>query len=171
MTKTILAPTEYNEYYKRYIDHALEKPLLEGLQEGMLATLEFFKGIPEEKHVYRYELGKWTPKEILLHLIDTERVFVYRAMQFARAKDVVIKGFDQEEFATNSRANDRTMNELLDEYTAVRAATIQFTKSCDEETLLRKGIASKSNLSVRAALYIVVGHEVHHATIITEKYL
>ena len=166
-----LSTTEFNEYYKRYIDLAIHLPLLQGLADGMLETHSFFEGLPSDKHEFRYAEGKWTPKEILLHLIDTERVFAYRALQFARAENVEIRGFDQDEFAANSNANLRTMEELLDEYIAVRTANIVLFTSFTEETMQRMGIASNSPLSVRAAGYIICGHEKHHIAVINERYL
>ena len=137
----------------------------------MLETNNFFETIPDAKLEYRYAEGKWTPKEILLHLIDTERVFAYRALQFARAKDVVIKGFDQDEFAANSNANDRTIKNLLEEYRAVRTATVILFSSFSNNTLLQMGVASDSPLSVRASGFIISGHEKHHIAILNERYL
>jgi uncharacterized damage-inducible protein DinB len=171
MISDSLSASEYNQYYKRYIDRVPTDSVVQGLQEGLLHTLDFFKHIPDDKQEFRYQPEKWTPKEILLHLVDTERVFAYRALQFARAKDRVVEGFDQDEFVANSNANSRSMDQLLAEYQAVRLATLQFAKSCSEETLLHHGVASNSPLSVRAALYIVTGHEIHHRDIIKERYL
>lgn len=171
MSITRPRPSEFNSYYKHYIDLAKGESLLEMLESGKSHTIAFFKGIPESKHHFRYEEGKWTPKEILLHLIDTERVFTYRALHFARANNVVLPGFDQNDFVESSNANEHTMNDLLQEYEAVRTATITFAKSCSEETLLRMGTASNSPFSVRALLHVIVGHEIHHSRIISERYL
>ncbi|MCH9661570.1 MAG: DinB family protein [Bacteroidetes bacterium] len=162
---------DYNEYYQRYIVLANDKALIPALKSGLETTRAFFKSIPDNKQDYRYEEGKWTPKEVLLHLIDTERVFAYRALQFARATNVVLIGFDQDEFANTARPVTRTIDDLLLEYTAVREASILFAASCSEETMSRKGVASNSPLSVAAALYIICGHEVHHSAIIKERYL
>ncbi len=166
-----ISDKEYNDYYKGYIDKALGKPLLKGLAEGLLETHDFFDNIPEAKQEFRYVADKWTPKEVLLHIIDTERVFAYRALQFARAKNVEIKGFDQDEFAANSNANERTMKHLLEEYLAVRTATVILFTSFSENTLLQMGVASNAPLSVRAAGFIICGHEKHHVAIIKERYL
>ena len=163
--------TDYNTYYGKYIDLAKAKQLLPALLDGLNTTSSFFESIPAEKHEYRYAEGKWTPKEVLLHLTDTERVFMYRAMQFARANNVVLEGFDQNEFAENSKANERNMQDLVSEYKSVRKATIAFISSCSEETLLRAGVASNNPLSVRAAAYICSGHDIHHMNIIKERYL
>ncbi|GAB5399350.1 MAG: DinB family protein [Aureisphaera sp.] len=162
---------DYNTYYKQYIDLTGNKPILESLEHGLSATKAFFDDIPLDKHDYQYADGKWTPREVLLHIIDTERVFAYRALQFARAENVVIKGFDQDEFAMTARPVKRTMEELLHEYAAVRNATIAMTKSFSGDTLKRRGEASGSPLSVLAALSIISGHEIHHAHIISERYL
>ena len=168
---TQIATTEYNTYYKRYIEQVQGVSILAGLQKGMEDTTTFFKTIPSEKHDYRYEDSKWTPKEILLHIIDTERVFAYRALQFARSEGAILKGFDQDEFAKNGDVSNRSMQDLLDEYVAVRMANLYFAKSCSNETWLRMGEASGSPLSVRAAFYIILGHEIHHCAVIRERYL
>lgn len=168
---TQIATSEYNTYYKRYIDLVQDVSIPAGLQKGLEVTTTFFKAIPKEKHDYRYEEGKWTPKEILLHIIDTERVFAYRALQFARSQGAVLKGFDQDEFAQNADADKRSMQDLLDEYAAVRMANLYFAKSCSNETWLRMGEASGSPLSVRAAFYIILGHEIHHCAVLQERYL
>lgn len=165
------ASSEYNAYYKRYIDQAQGFPILEGLQNGMEVTTSFFEAIPLEKHEYRYEESKWTPKEILLHIIDTERVFAYRALQFARSEGAILKGFDQDEFAKNGDVTNRSMQDLLDEYAAARMANLYFAKSCTDETWVRMGEASGSPLSVRAAFYIILGHEIHHCAVLQERYL
>lgn len=166
-----ISDNEFNAYYKGYVDKALNKPLLQGLADGMIETHEFFEAIPENKHQYRYAEGKWTPKEILLHLIDTERVFAYRALFFARSKNVEIKGFDQDEFTANSYANGRTMSDLLEEYLAVRTSSVVLFNSFSEEILQNMGVASNSPLSIRAAGYIICGHEKHHLGILKERYL
>jgi hypothetical protein len=162
---------EYNEYYERYIVLGAKKPLQEALTLGLEQTVAFFRAIPETLHEYRYEEGKWTPKEVLLHIIDTERVFAYRALQFARAENVVLEGYDQDEFAKNARPVTHSMQSLLDEYTAVRQASIRFVANSSSDSLLRAGVASNSPLSVRAAFRIICGHEVHHFNIIKERYL
>lgn len=164
-------PSEYNNYYKQYIDLAPGDSLIEALEKGKGRTATFFKELPEDKHHFRYADGKWTPKEVLLHLIDTERVFSYRALHFARAGNVVLPGFDQNVFMENSDANRCSMAQLLEEYEVVRSATLLFAKSCSEETLKRMGTASNNPFSVRALLYIIAGHEIHHCGIISERYL
>jgi uncharacterized damage-inducible protein DinB len=167
----MILSTEYGSYYAQYVAYVAVEDIASALANGLVSVTAFFEEIPTEKQEYRYAEGKWTPKEILLHLIDCERVFMYRAMQIARSTNVNLKGFDQDEFAANSNANTREMDSLLKEFIAVRTATIQFIQSCDETTLLKQGRASDSPLSVRAAAFITRGHELHHVKIIKEKYL
>jgi hypothetical protein len=171
MTASQLTPDEFHSYYKPYIDLIKDMPLLTALPVGMTTTAQYFRAIPEAKQEFRYEEGKWTPKEILLHLIDTERVFSYRALLFARSKNPEIHGFDQDEFVDNCGANHRSMEDLVREYESVRTATLTLFSSFDDATLMRRGKANGVVLSARAAGFIVGGHEIHHCRIITERYL
>ena len=162
---------EFNHYYKRYIDLLGTDALVDALKSGAPVTKAFFSAIPEEKQHFRYEEGKWTPKEVLSHLIDTERVFSYRALQFARSNSPEIRGYDQDEFVDHCHANSRTMKDLIAEYEAVRNATIAQFESYDTTTMAKLGVASGYPLSARAAGFIIAGHEKHHAAIIEERYL
>ncbi len=166
----MIKDTEYGAYYAQYISNVKTDDVLGALASGLLELTVFFENLPEDKQEFSYEPGKWTPKEVLLHLIDCERVFMYRAMQIARSNNVDLEGFDQDEFVANSDANARTMDSLIKEYIAVRTASIQFIQTCDETTMLKTGRASNSPLSVRAAAFITRGHEIHHVAIIKERY-
>ncbi|PKA84088.1 DinB family protein [Ulvibacter sp. MAR_2010_11] len=166
-----LSQTEFSAYFERYLAQVAGIDLLVALETGLASMQSFFKAIPEDKLEFRYAEGKWTPKDILLHLIDCERVFCYRALQFARAENVSLSGFDENEFADNSNANTRSRENLLDEYAAVRKASLLLFRSFNDETLLRTGKSSNNVLSVRAAGFIIAGHEKHHCQIITERYL
>lgn len=162
---------EYNPYYSQYIELVKDRPLLELLARGLVDTVSFFDSLPHTKLEYKYAPGKWTPKEILQHLIDTERVFSYRALFIARSINTDLKGFDQDEFATTANANNFSTEMLIEDYIAVRISTITLFKSFTPETLEKIGVASNSDLSVRACGYIVGGHEMHHCIIIKERYL
>ncbi|HET8809445.1 MAG TPA: DinB family protein [Flavobacteriaceae bacterium] len=162
---------EYAPYYRKYIDLVTDISLIEALSNGEVETLAFFKAIPKEKQEFRYAEGKWSPKQVLLHLIDTERVFAYPALQFARADDVEIKGYDQNIFADNSNADERSWNDLLEEYQSVRAASLNLFKSFQEAILKRYGKVDGDFMSVRAAGTIICGHEIHHRNIVRERYL
>ena len=166
-----LSPTEFNPYYSVYIDLNKEQDLLEGLSSGLDQTLEFFQTIPKDKLEYRYEVGKWSIKEILQHIIDTERVFTYRAMCIAREDNTALPGFDQDAFVDRSNANGRSIDELLSEYRSLRKSTIQLFIGFSNNILGNIGEASNSPLSPRAAGFIISGHEKHHCTVIKERYL
>lgn len=145
--------------------------LLKHLKENFDKTKEFMLSLPEEKLTYRYAKNKWTIKEILVHIIDDERIYAYRALCFARNDKTELPGFEQDDYALFSNANERSIENILNEYEAVRNATITLFESFDEAALLRKGIANKNRATVRALGYHLAGHELHHINIIKEKYL
>ena len=163
--------TEYHPYFKAYLDQLEEIPLLDALTNGAIETHHFFRNFPESKHEYQYADDKWTPKEILLHLIDSERAFSYRALFIARSDNANLVGFDENTFAENSNANDRDMTDLLKEYNSVRASTINLFESFSDETLMREGKANGNTFSVRVAGFLSCGHEIHHLKVIKERYL
>ncbi len=123
--------------------------------------------------LYRYAKNKWTIKEILLHIIDDERIFSYRAMAFARNEKQSLPGFDQDDYAKYSGANERDLDSIFDEYKAMRRSTIELFKGLPEESLMRKGIGSTTfhSATVRALAYHIAGHELRHFNIIKERYL
>jgi DNA-dependent RNA polymerase auxiliary subunit epsilon len=171
MTKDDLALNEYNPYYKQYVQKAGDVTLSKGLKDNGAATIIFLESISEEKLEYRYEVGKWTIKEIIQHLIDTERVFAYRALCIARNYKSFFPGYDQDEYVVSSEANARSMSSLMIEYKAVRLASIALFESFSNEMLKQIGVASNSNLSPRAVAFITIGHENHHCDIMRERYL
>jgi hypothetical protein len=171
MKPSELTQTEYYEYYKPYVDLVDDVALIKALERGLMDTKDFFESIPQEKQLHQYGQGKWTPKEVLLHLIDTERVFSYRALYFARYEGSSVEGFDENTFGANCEANGRALDDLLKEYVAVRTATIALFESFSETVLKRGGMANNNTLSVRAAGFIICGHEIHHTKIIEERYL
>ena len=166
-----ISTLEYAPFYEGYIKKSEGLPLVEGLNEGLKKTKRLISSFPEDKWDYRYAEGKWTPKEILLHLIDSERVFVYRALLIARSETPDIKGFDQDEFVENSYANTRSLSSLYTEYSQVRKATISLFESFSHETLMRLGKANGAQVSVRAIGRIILGHEIHHINVLRERYL
>jgi hypothetical protein len=171
MRSSELNESEYHPYFKSYIENVSNVSLLEALEQGFRKSSEFFKNIPEEKVEYRYAEGKWTPKEILLHLVDAERVFCYRALQFSRSLNVSLEGFDENEFVNNSRANSRSLENILSEYNAVRKATIILFKSFENDVLKRCGKVNGTLVSIAAIGFILAGHEIHHRNILIERYL
>ncbi|MFC4633378.1 DinB family protein [Dokdonia ponticola] len=167
-----LTPSEYNPYYAPFIKMIDgDTTLIHALRESSEEVISFFNDIPSDKLSYRYDVGKWTPKEVLVHLMDTERIFSYRALRFARKDKVNLLGFDQNDFIPPSKADSRSMNSLIEEYKAVRDATIALFKNLDNTMLKEIGTGSGSPMSVRALGFITVGHEKHHVSIIKERYL
>ncbi len=162
---------EYHPYYGSYIEKALGASILDGLKKNLDANVAFYKSIPEDKLTYRYEADKWTIKDVLLHVIDAERVFAYRCLRIGRGDATPLPGFDQNVFVESGNANNRSMTSLIEEYTNVRQATINLFENFTETDLLRLGVASSSDASVRAIGYIIIGHENHHCRVIKERYL
>ena len=162
---------EYNPYYSSYVEKVTESSVTEGLKNSFETSLAFYKSIPDDKWEYRYAEGKWTIKEILQHLIDAERVFAYRAMCIARGETNGLPGYDHDAYLNNSNANSRSHENLMQEYTAVRQATLILFETFNDDTLLFKGTANGSPISVRALGFIIAGHEKHHNSVISERYI
>lgn len=164
--------SEYNPYYKPYVE-ATNKDLgiVEGLKKNLNDLVSFYSNIPKGKHSYAYAEGKWTIKDVLLHTIDTERIFAYRALRIARQDGTPLAGFEQDDYVLHANAEKRSMESLLAEYSAVRQATITLFDSLDKDALILIGEASGFPVSVRAIGYIIIGHENHHLKIINERYL
>jgi uncharacterized damage-inducible protein DinB len=163
---------EYAPYAEQYIGLLPDDGLvLEHLAENLRMTFRFLSLLSEEKLLYRYAPDKWTIKEIVLHLADDERIYTYRALRFARNDNVELPGFDQDSYALYSDANQRTIDDLLGELATVRAATLSFFNSLNDEALTRTGIADGNFMSVRAIAYHLAGHELRHLNVIRERYL
>ncbi len=145
--------------------------LLHHFAENFRETKDIIIRLPEEKLLHRYAEGKWTIKETLVHIIDDERIYAYRAMCFARNEKTALPGFEQDDYARYSGANERDINNIMEEYEAVRHATITLFNGISDEALLRKGTANDAQATVRALAYHIAGHELHHINIIKEKYL
>ena len=141
------------------------------LRNQALEIHAVFQGLSEAQAAKPYAAGKWSLKEMLLHQIDSERIFAYRALRFARADGQDLRGFEQDDYVAHSRANARSIASLLAEYDAVRAATVVLFDTFGEDELNRRGTANGGPATVRALLYIIPGHERHHLSIIRERYL
>lgn len=163
--------TEYFEYYHKYVQLVPEGNLLEQLRISHGATRKLVVALSKEKLNFRYEPGKWSIKEIMIHLADAERVFAYRALRFARKDPTDLAGFDENIYVPNSKAARRPIDDIMGEFEAVRNATIELLKSLDEEMLAQRGTANQRKITVRALAYIIAGHELHHVNIIKERYL
>ena len=162
---------EYADFYSRYIQAIENVELIEELEISLHAFIRFVQDIPMDKFDFRYEEGKWTIKDIIQHLIDCERIFSYRALRISRNDKTPLPGFDEDDYAVNTNANERSIQDLLTEMAVVRQATLSLFKSFSQEQLKRLGTASNKEISVRAIGFIIVGHQKHHQNIFEERYL
>ena len=164
---------EYHSYYKPYIHDLASsgKSIVQVLTETGISLEEALSNLPKAKEDYIYEEGKWTIKELLQHIIDTERIFNYRALCFARNDKNSLPGFEQDDYNERSNANDREFKEMLNEFNAVRTSTIAMYKSFSDEALTNVGSVSGNPMSVRALGYLTSGHQKHHIRVFQERYL
>lgn len=169
----MIPENEYASYFEQYIKLVVKdgKSIIENLIISQNEFETVIRNLPVEKHNFAYASDKWTIKELIQHIIDTERVFCYRALCFARNDQTPLPGFDQDVFVDNAKSNDRDFNDLLDEMNTLRKSTIQLYKSFSEEALLRIGVASGNEISVRALGYLFSGHQIHHLNVVKERYL
>ncbi|HEX6890293.1 MAG TPA: DinB family protein [Chryseolinea sp.] len=174
LNHTIQKPArgEFPDYASMYIDLLpADGKLLTHLWNNLQDAKRLVQSFPPHKHLYRYAEGKWTIKEILVHIIDDERIYGYRALRFARNDKTQLPGFDQDRFAFHSNANERTLEGIMEEYDAVRMSTITLFDSFTDDVLLRRGTANNNEVTVRALGYHIAGHELHHHNIIKTRYI
>ena len=162
---------EYNSYYATYISKAQAPNIVQGLETSKIEFTDFVNTIPLEKGTYAYAEGKWTIAEVLQHIIDTERVFAYRALRFARNDKTPLMGFEQDDYVPYSNAKTFDKERLVEDFIAVRNSTITLFNGFTDEMLERIGEASGSPMSARAVGYILSGHQKHHIDVIKERYL
>ena len=171
LANTFPDPTEYLPYYGKYVSLVPKRDILETLEKQNIETLGLIQGISETLSLKRYAPGKWSIKELVGHVIDTERIFAYRALRISRNDKTPIPGFDQEPYIQFGNYDACPLSELADEFACVRQSTLYLFKHMSDEAWLRTGIASDAEVSVRALVYIIAGHELHHAHILRTKYL
>jgi uncharacterized damage-inducible protein DinB len=163
--------SEHLPYYARYVDLVPDGDLLQTLGTQLAETLTLVRGLPEEQGGHRYAPGKWSIREVLGHVIDTERIFAYRALRIARGDGTPMEGFDENAYAAASDADARTLADLADELEHVRLANIAFFRALTDEALARRGTANGAEVSARALAWILAGHELHHRALLRERYL
>jgi len=162
-------PGEYAPYYDRYISLVAGTDILGTLESQRRQMLILLSGRDESDADLRYSPDKWTVRQVLGHICDTERIFAYRALRIARADRTPIEGFEQDDYARN--ASPRTpLSEMIEDYIAVRRATLTLFRNLDEQAWSRRGVANNNEVSVRALAYIAAGHEIHHRRILEDKY-
>jgi len=165
------SPSEYAHFYSDYVSLVPRSNIIHTLNTQMHDFYTFINSIPGDKALAVYKQGKWTIKEIVGHLIETERVFTYRALCFSRGDRGPLPGINQNEWMKENNYNSRTLNNLVNEYLAVRVATTHLFKTLNKEMITKSGTADGLEFSVRALAFIIAGHEIHHLNIIKEKYL
>ncbi|RNI27529.1 DinB family protein [Rufibacter immobilis] len=165
-------PSEYNDYYHKYIQPIPDQTdVLELLLKQRQEVTQLFGRVTESEANFAYEPGKWSIKELLGHMNDTERIMAYRALCIARGEQTTLPGFDENAYVANSGFSQRTLAGLLKEHQVIREATVALFDTLPEEALSRVGSANGSPVSVRALAFIIAGHERHHLQILKERYL
>ena len=165
------APDEYAPYYGKYVSLVPddEMNVIQHLADQHHESVDVLRKA-KGKGDFSYSPGKWTIKEVLGHMCDTERIMAYRALRFARGDKTDLAGFEQDDYVATANFNNRSMEDLLEELWSVRAATLSLAKHLPKESLTRRGVASGNPVTVRALFYIIAGHERHHIAILKERY-
>lgn len=162
---------DFPEYYRRYIEKVIDKDILTYLAEQKDSTAEFFLKIGEEKSKYKYAEGKWSIKQILGHLCDAERIFVTRALKFARNEKQHLPGFEENDYVDEANFDELPLNLLVDDFIKMRDSHLSLFNTFSDEIYSRKGIANNTEYTVVSILYIIAGHIDHHIQVIKERYL
>jgi hypothetical protein len=162
---------EYNAYYQKYIDLVPDDDIRMILRVQLADTLALLRPVSENKAAFRYGPDKWSIKQVVGHLIDAERVFLYRATCIARGDRTPLPSFDENKYVDGANFDQRTFQGLLAELEAARASTAAFFQNISDDAWRNVGIANQSDLSVRSVAYIIAGHELHHRAILAERYL
>lgn len=163
--------SEYAHFYSTYVELVEKGNIIKTLNEQMHEMFTLINSISGEKAYYKYAEDKWTLKEVLGHMIETERVFSYRALAISRSDKADLPGMDQNEYMKGNNYNSRSLSNLSNEYLAVRVSTIHLLSDMTKEMIAKKGTASGTEVTVRAIAHIIAGHNIHHTNIIKEKYL
>ena len=173
MSTTLRRPTdtEYASFYAGYVGLVPEGDLFASLEQQAADTQKLLRPIGEATSLYRYAPDKWSVREVIGHVADSERVFAYRALRFARADATPLPGYDEKQWGVTTNAHSRTLVSLLDDLHALRAATLTLFRGFADADWDRSGTANNHPVTVRALAYIVAGHERHHMRIVRERYL
>ena len=163
-------PAEYAPFYSTYVDGVPEGDILETLTGGLEETARVLASFHGDRETRRYAPGKWSVREVVGHVVDTERVFAYRALSIARRDPAALPGMDQEVWALGSNAQDRPLEDLERELAAVRSSSLALFRSFPADAWKRRGMASGNSFTVRSLAWIVAGHEIHHRRVLAERY-
>ena len=162
---------EYASYFHLYINLVPEKSIIETLVNQLKEAISLYNGLDNSKIDYRYASRKWSIKEVIIHILDTERIFNYRALRIARKDKTPLAGFEQDDYINNINWDNYPFSSILEEYELVRKHTIIFFNNMTDEMLQQSGISSDLDLAVKAIPFIIAGHEKHHLNIIKSKYI
>lgn len=164
-------PDEHEPYYSLYIDRVPDGDIVETLRRQLPEALTFFGEIPESRGDHRYAEGKWSIRQVIGHLTDSERVFQYRAMRFSRRDLTPVPGFDENLYVDNGPFAHVPMADLISEFEHLRHASIRLFSALDEDAFARRGVANGHEISVRALAFVLAGHEEHHREVLRTRYL
>ncbi|MFE8697255.1 DinB family protein [Cytobacillus sp. FJAT-53684] len=162
---------EYAPYYATYVDLVPDGDIIHILNEQVEDTIQLLNHISDEQSLFRYAPGKWSVKEVVGHVVDTERIMAYRLLCIARGETVSLPGYDDQVYVQNAEFDRLPLKELIENLRVVRQSTIQLLKELDTKAWIRIGNANGSDVSVRALAYIIAGHERHHRQLVKERYL
>lgn len=162
--------SEYSSYFSRYID-LVQGDVIVTLETDLDRSLEFYSGIAEEHGGFRYAEGKWSIKEVLGHVMDTERVFAYRALRFGRSDPAVLTSMDQDVMMTGATFNSTSLRALCEEFAVVRHSTLHLFRNFQPDAWSRVGSTGENHMSVRALAFIIAGHDIHHRDVVRSRYL
>jgi len=170
MTKNRPEPGDYAPYAVQYVVLVPTGDVLEALATQLKQTVTLFSGHSERDGNFRYAPDKWSVKEVIGHIADTERIFAYRALRISRGDQTPLSGFEQDDYVREANFGARKLADLVEEYADVRQATLSLFRSLDERAWQRRGIASNNAVTVLALAYLIAGHELHHRKILDERY-
>ena len=165
------ALTEHAPEFSHYVKFVPEGDIIQTLEQQIENSLSLLRTIPSDKGNFRYAPDKWSVKELLGHLIDSERMFTYRALRFARNDQTPLPGYEQDDYVREGNFDSRNLADMVEEFATVRRATIQLLRPLNETEWLRHGKANENDVSVRALAYIIAGHELHHMGVLRSRYL
>lgn len=165
------APTEHAPEFSKYVTLVAEGDIIQTLEQQIENSLSLLQTIPSDKGNFRYAPDKWSVKELLGHLIDSERIFSFRALHFARNDQTPLPGYEQNDYVREADFDRRNLTDMAEEFATVRRATIQLFRPLNETEWLRHGKANEIGVTVRALAYIIAGHELHHMGVLRSRYL
>jgi hypothetical protein len=166
-----LKENEYGQFYTGYVKLSSGKPLMDCFKHCTADMINLLNSISDEQSLYRYEEGKWSIKEVIGHIIDTERIFSYRALALARGEENPIMGYDHNQYVATAGFDRLSLENFKLQYRATREATLTLFSNFDEQEMLRAGVVNGSNFTVRGIGYVIAGHEMHHQKILKDRYL